>query len=166
MAFAPLAALTTRKKGPKIAILVGVVVQIISFLALFFNRSNTISITEDSLLLGVGNSFSMVGLTNMVVMITPQEKMGISTGMNQLFRNVGSVIAPAIAGVLETGYQQAVMVGELPFRLGSLNVIPMFAYFPSATAFDLIYITGIIVAVFTLAMVMLLKPVKIGGNEK
>lgn len=166
MAFAPLAALTTRKKGPKISILIGVVVQIISFLALFFNRSNTVSITEDSLLLGVGNSFSMVGLTNMVVMITPQDKMGISTGMNQLFRNVGSVIAPAIAGVLETGYQQAIMVGALPFRLGPLNVIPIFAYFPSAMAFDLIYITGIIVAAFTFAMVMLLKPIKIGGNEK
>jgi len=166
MAFAPLAAFTTRKKGPKISIMLGVLIQIISFLALFFNRSNALSITEDSLLLGVGSSFSMVGLTNMIVMITPQDKMGISTGMNQLFRNVGSVISPAIAGVLETGYQQAVTVGALPYKLGSLNILPMFSFFPSSTAFDLIYITGISVASFTLIMVFLLKPIKIGGNEK
>ncbi|MGC8663584.1 MAG: MFS transporter [Thermoplasmata archaeon] len=166
MAFAPLAALTTRKKGPKISIMLGVIIQILSFLALFFNRVNTLSITEDSLLLGVGSSFSMVGITNMIVMITPQEKMGISTGMNQLFRNVGSVIAPAIAGVLETGYQQAVTVGAMPFKFGSLSIIPMFEFFPSSTAFDLIYTTGIIVAVFTLILAILLKGVKIGGNEK
>ncbi|MDP8011749.1 MAG: MFS transporter [Thermoplasmata archaeon] len=166
MAFAPLAALTTRRMGPKVSIMFGVIIQILSFLALFFNRSDAISITEDSLLLGVGSSFSMVGITNMIVMITPQEKMGISTGMNQLFRNVGSVIAPAIAGVLETGYEQAVTVGALPFKFGSLNIIPMFEFFPSSTAFDLIYITGIIVAVFTLILVLLLKGIKVGGNGK
>ncbi|MBD6955503.1 MAG: MFS transporter [Thermoplasmata archaeon] len=163
MIFAPVAALATRKRGPRFSIFVGVIVQIISFLALYFNRSDVFSITEDSLLLGVGNSFTMVGIINMLVAVTPQEKMGISTGMNQLFRNVGSVIAPAIAGVIETGYQQAVLMGVLPIKFSSLSMIPLFGFYPSQQAFDLIYITGITVAFITLFLVSLLKKVNIGG---
>ncbi len=105
----------------------------------------------------------MVGIINMLVAVTPQEKMGISTGMNQLFRNVGSVIAPAIAGVIETGYQQAVLLGVLPIKFSSLSMIPLFGFYPSQQAFDLIYITGITVAFITLFLVSLLKKVNIGG---
>ena len=164
MVFAPVAALTVRKKGPKFTIFIGIIIQMVSFLALYFNRSDAISITEDSLLLGVGQSFTMVGIINMLVSISPPEKMGISTGMNQLFRNVGSVIAPAIAGVIETGYEQAVIVGEIPKSYYGLPYLPIFGFFPSQEAFDLIYITGILVAFITLIMVSLLKKIKIGGE--
>ncbi|MGC8992115.1 MAG: hypothetical protein ACP5JE_00935 [Thermoplasmata archaeon] len=145
--------------------MIGITVQLISFFALYFNRSSVISITEDSLLLGAGASFSMVGITNILIAITPEDKIGISMGMNQLFRNVGSVIAPAIAGVLETGYQIGIIVGEYPGRFGDLNFIPYIAYFPSNEAFDLIYITGIIVALINLSLTLLLKDIKIGGEK-
>ncbi|MGC8995618.1 MAG: MFS transporter [Thermoplasmata archaeon] len=163
--FAPIAAFITKKYGPKYSILIGITVQLISFFALYFNRSSVISITEDSLLLGAGASFSMVGITNILIAITPEDKIGISMGMNQLFRNVGSVIAPAIAGVLETGYQIGIIVGEYPGRFGDLNFIPYIAYFPSNEAFDLIYITGIIVALINLSLTLLLKDIKIGGEK-
>ncbi|MGC8584530.1 MAG: MFS transporter [Thermoplasmata archaeon] len=163
IAFAPIAAFITKKYGPKYSILIGITVQLMSFLALYFNRSSVYSITEDSLLLGAGSSFSMVGLTNILISITPEDKIGISMGMNQLFRNVGSVIAPAIAGVLETGYEMGVIVGEFPGKMGDVTFIPYIMYFPSSEAFDLIYITGILVALITLSLAILLKNIKIGG---
>ncbi len=164
MASAPFAGLLIQKKGPKFTVIVGIFLQIIAFMALFFNRGDAFAITEDSSLLGLSIPFTMVGIINILVRETPEDKVGVSTGMNQFFRNFGSTIAPAIAGVVEVSYQQGVMLGLIPGK-GSIPYIPMIQYFPSNESFSFIYIIGIIFLLITLAFTLALKNINFKAKE-
>ncbi len=149
MALAPVGALVTRIKGPKVTILISTVFLFIAYFGLYYNRASPLAILEDATVMGIGLSFTFVGIINMLLVSTPREESGASTGMNVVFRNIGSTIAPAISGVLETMYVTNVIVG-------SYHNVPIYASFPSYTAFSYIYIVGIgfiaVSLIFTLFM--------------
>jgi MFS family permease len=149
MALAPVGALVTRIKGPKVTILISTVFLFIAYFGLYYNRATSLAILEDATVMGIGLSFTFVGIINMLLVSTPKEESGASTGMNVVFRNIGSTIAPAISGVLETMYVTNVIVG-------SYHNVPIYASFPSYTAFSYIYIVGIgfiaVSLIFTLFM--------------
>lgn len=148
MAFAPLSAKVTKTRGPKITILIGTIVLFLSYVGLYFYRSSPLAIAEDATLMGVGLSFIFVGVINILLVSTPRSESGASTGMNVVFRNIGSSIAPAVSGVFETIYVTGV-VFHTP--LG-----PITENFPSHQAFSYVYLTGMaflaISVVFTLLM--------------
>jgi len=164
MVTAPFAGFLTQKKGPRFTLLVGIFLQIMAFIALYFNRGDAFAITEDSTILGLSMPFAMVGIINILVRETPEDKVGVSTGMNQFFRNFGSTIAPAIAGVIEVSYQQGVILGLIPGN-GSIPYIPMIQYFPSNESFSYIYIIGIIFLLITLAFTLALKNINFKAKE-
>ena len=148
MAFAPLSAKVTKTKGPKITILIGTIVLFLSYVGLYLYRSSPLAIAEDATLMGVGLSFIFVGVINILLVSTPRSESGASTGMNVVFRNIGSSIAPAVSGVFETIYVTGV-VFHTP--LG-----PITENFPSHQAFSYVYLTGMaflaVSVVFTLLM--------------
>ena len=156
MIFAPLSARVTNTRGPKVTILIGGIVLFMSYLALLFNRQTSISILEDTTLLGISLSFVFVGVINILLVSTPQKDAGVSTGMNVVFRNIGSAIAPAIGGVLETTYVIPVLLGTFNYPVAGLSYFPIFETFPSSQAFDYIYIVGLgflaVMVVLTLFM--------------
>ncbi len=156
MVFAPLSARVTNTRGPKVTILIGAIVLLLSYFALLFNRQTSISILEDTTLLGISLSFVFVGVINILLISTPQKDAGVSTGMNVVFRNIGSAIAPAIGGVLETTFVIPVLLGTYNYPVGGLPFFPIFETFPSSQAFDYIYIVGLgflaIMVILTLFM--------------
>lgn len=156
MGFAPLSALVTRNRGPKTAIMIGNVLIFVAFIGFYFNRASVTAVLENATVVGVGMSFVFVGVINILLLSTPQSEAGASTGMNVVFRNIGSAIAPAVGGVLETTFVQYAIVGYYPGSIAGLPFIPLFYSFPSALSFNNIYIVGMgflaVSLIFTLMM--------------
>ena len=165
MAFAPVGAKVTTEKGPKVTIIIGSAILFLAYLGLYFNRANELSIAEDAAILGLGMSFIFVGVINILLLSTPPEKSGEATGMNVVFRNIGTSLAPALGGVFETAYVMKAMVGFVPVQYGSLPFIPVFVSFPSTHAFDLIYITGMLFLVASIIFTLLMKNIVVKKVE-
>jgi predicted MFS family arabinose efflux permease len=159
MVFAPLSALITKRRGPKLTILIGTLVLFVSYLGLYFNRGSPIAITEDATIMGIGLSFIFVGVINMLLISTPRNEAGASTGMNVVFRNIGSAIAPAIGGVIETTYVSSVIVGKTP--LGT----PIYASLPSSAAFSYIYIIGMVFLAISVIFTLMMKKIVMNGQK-
>lgn len=164
MVFAPLSARITTVKGPKISILLGSVILFISYLALLFNRQTTISILEDATILGISLSFIFVGVINILLVSTPPGDAGVSTGMNTVFRNIGTSIAPAIGGVIETSYTLPVMVGFLDLKTHGLPFLPIFGNFPYSLSFEYIYLVGMVFLAMTVLFALYMKNITFGKN--
>ncbi len=159
--FAPIGALVVRKYGPKLSILIGTAIMLAAFILLYFNRADVTSITEDAIFIGSGTSFVFVGIINMIIISTPRDSTGMVTGMNTVFRNIGSTMSPAIAGVLETQYVIPAMVGYIPEPLGNIPFTPIYSTFPSNIAFDYIYVIGFITLLVSLFFTFSMKSVRV-----
>lgn len=157
MVFAPLSAAITNRRGPKVTILIGGIVLFLSYLALLFNRQTTISILEDTTLLGISLSFIFVGVINILLISTPPKEAGVSTGMNVVFRNIGSSIAPAIGGVLESTFVMPVLLGVYNYPVMGLPFFPIFETFPSSSAYDYIYIIGLVFLSIMVILTLFMK---------
>ncbi len=166
MAFAPVGAKVTTEKGPKVTIIIGTIILFFAYLGLYFNRANELSIAEDAAIVGLGMSFIFVGVINILLLSTPPDKSGEATGMNVVFRNIGTSVAPAIGGALETAFVMNAMVGYVPISYGSLPFVPIFVEFPSSQAFDMIYITGMLFLVASIIFTLLMKNIVVKKVEE
>lgn len=61
---------------------------------------------------GIGMALAMVSFINVVGMAAPKEDFGVASGMNSLFRIVGSSIGPVLASTVMAGYT---VVVTMPF---------------------------------------------------
>ncbi|MEM0155043.1 MAG: MFS transporter [Thermoplasmataceae archaeon] len=158
MLFAPLSALVTKARGPKISILIGTIVLFAAYVGLYLYRSTVLNITEEAVIMGIGLSFIFVGVINILLVSTPSKESGASTGMNVVFRNIGSSIAPAISGVLETMYVMPVTIQTVQ---GSYVRM-----FPSSQAFSYVYLIGMVFLLVSVFFTLLMKNVilKDGGK--
>jgi MFS family permease len=161
MGFAPVSALVTRNRGPKTSILIGNSLIFVAFIAFYFNRASVTAILENATLVGVGMSFVFVGVINILLLSTPQSEAGASTGMNVVFRNIGSAIAPAVGGVLETTFVQYAIVAYMPGKIAGLSFIPLFEKFPSAEAFNNVYLVGIGFLIASIISAVMMKNIVI-----
>lgn len=166
MAFAPLAAMTTTRRGPKVAIIIGLIILLFSYLGLYFNRSSILAILEDSAVMGMGISFIFVGIINILLISVPRDRSGESTGMNVVFRNIGTSLAPAIGGVMETMFVTYTIVGAVPANFYGLPVIPVLESFPSSEAYDAIYMIGMAFVIVAMFLSIFMKNVIVGGERK
>ncbi len=154
MVFAPVAAKIIRAKGPKLSIFLGLSVDFIGFLLLYSYRASVMEILVDTMFVGAGISLMLVGIINALLISTPRESAGEATGMNTVFRDIGMAIAPAVGGVLETMYTVPVVVGA---GISHGVQYKITHNFPDGTAFDYIYMVGIIFVVIGFAFTALIK---------
>jgi MFS family permease len=139
---------------------VGSILLFTAFLALYYNRGSAMSALEDIILMGFGLSFIFVGVINILIVSSPASEAGVSTGMNVVFRNIGSAIASAIAGVYMTLYSV-----NVPVSLTKTVSIP------TSEAYDHVYLIGMLFLVISLVFTLLMKnavmvPDKSGIKEK
>ncbi len=154
MVFAPVAAKIIKARGPKLSIFLGLSTDLIGFLMLYSYRASVTEILVDTMFVGAGISLMLVGIINALLISTPKENAGEATGMNTVFRDIGMAIAPAVGGVLETMYTVPVVVG-----IGISNGVQykITHNFPDGTAFDYIYLIGIIFVVIGFIFTALIK---------
>ncbi len=154
MVFAPVAAKVIKKRGPRLAILIGLTVDFIGFVLLFSFRSNIPEILLDTMFVGSGISMMLVGIINVLLISTPKENAGEATGINTVFRDIGMSIAPAVGGALETMYAIPIIVGQIDVHGVMVKIT---SKFPDSTAYNYIYLIGVIFVVFGFIFTLLIK---------
>ncbi|AAT43944.1 MFS transporter [Picrophilus oshimae] len=147
MIFAPVAARVTTVRGPRLSIYIGLAINFFGFLLLLMARSSVIDILFDSMFVGAGISFMLVGIINVLLRSVPKERSGEATGMNTVFRDIGMSIAPAVGGAFETMYSIPVMLSAIPVNYAGLPLMPIYESFPAPTAYNFIYLIGILFVV-------------------
>jgi MFS family permease len=101
----------------------------------------TISVTLT--IISVGLSFAIVGCFNIILMSSPQKVEGISLGMTVLLMLVGNSLGPSLAGMYQQMYRDTI-----PKLSGS---------FPSAQAYDQIFLTAALLSVVSVFLVIVLR---------
>ena len=96
----PTAGFLVKKRGPKWPLTFGMIIGIAGFLCMYNWHSTQMEIMIGISIMGSGLAFAMVSSINIIIVCTPKEETGISTGMNMIIRTSGSVVGPAVAAVI------------------------------------------------------------------
>ena len=83
----------------------------------------------------------------MIILATPVESMGISTGTTSLIRIIGSAIGPAIAGMFMQSQQQLL-------KINGTMTTTIFQFFPTGQAYNSIFLIATILSVLSIALAM------------
>ncbi|MCI4322038.1 MAG: MFS transporter, partial [Thermoplasmata archaeon] len=128
--FGPFLGRAVGRQGPKPVMALGFGLSAIGAIALIFVNRALIDLAILPILLLVGNVAVLISMTNAIVLTADRRELGIQTGMNQTFRNLGSSIAPVlvttILGSFEATYFIATPGGPVAFRgyaLGGFEVV-------------------------------------------
>ncbi|HLY77462.1 MAG TPA: MFS transporter, partial [Thermoplasmata archaeon] len=90
--------------GPRPVMLAGFVLIIVGALGLWgFNRS-TLEVALFGVPVMVGNVAVLISMTNVIVLSVDPRTVGIQTGMNQMFRNLGSAVGPVLVTSILASY--------------------------------------------------------------
>ncbi|HEV2193353.1 MAG TPA: MFS transporter [Nitrosopumilaceae archaeon] len=111
-----------------------------SILAFHFTES-MISVTLT--IISVGLSFAIVGCFNIILMSSPQKVQGISLGMTVLLMLVGNSLGPSLAGMYQQMYRD--------------TISKLSGSFPSAQAYDQIFLTAALLSVVSVFLVIVLR---------
>ena len=107
-------------RGPKPVMLLGFGIASIGAVVLVFVNRAIIDLTLFPILLLVGNVAVLISMTNAIVLTADRRELGIQTGMNQTFRNLGSTIAPVLVTTIlasfEATYFAATPFGPVAYR--------------------------------------------------
>ena len=141
----PLVGVIITKIGQTTPLVIGTIAMSLGFFLLFFIRPNEFYISSYLVIISIGISLTNVSSTNIVMMQSSFKQIGISLGISNLLRIIGSSIGPTIAGLF--------MQTHL-FPINSHD--NQFHYFPSSSAYDLIFGTMLGLSLSALCISLLL----------
>ena len=114
LAFGPLWGRWVAARGPKPVMLVGFAIMAFGALGLVLFHANVYELTLITIPALVGNVAVLIAMTNVIVLSSPPKELGIQTGMNQTFRNLGSAVGPVIAATVTAVFTTAYVVARPP----------------------------------------------------
>jgi MFS family permease len=114
LAFAPLWGRWVAAKGPKPVMLVGFAIMGLGALGLVVWHSTILELMVLTIPTLVGNVAVLIAMSNIIVLSVPREELGIQTGMNQTFRNLGSAVGPVIAATVTATFTARLLVAPPP----------------------------------------------------
>lgn len=135
----PLIGRVMRRTGPKPIIMLGTALLAIGLSVFLTDRSSIIGLIISGIGAWTGLVSIFVPVTNMVAMAMPSERRAIGLGTNMMLRSVGGSIGPAFAASVMTVYSGSAIVSA-----GSSLDLPVTQSFPTAPAFDLLMIVGLV----------------------
>jgi MFS family permease len=91
-------------RGPKPVMMIGFGVMAIGGLGLVIFNANYWELMLFAIPALVGNVACLIAMSNIIVLSVSPKELGIQTGMNQTFRNVGSAVGPVIAATVTAAY--------------------------------------------------------------
>jgi MFS family permease len=143
--FGPTSGFIVSKMGSKTPMIAGTIITTIGFFAIYALHSTQLLVSIDLAIVSIGLSFAAVGVMNTIILATPAQSMGISTGMTSLIRIIGSAIGPAIAGTFMQSQQQI------------LKISGTTAAFPSGGAYNLIFLTAAILSASSIGFAIMIR---------
>jgi MFS family permease len=90
--------------GPKPIMILGFVLIAIGALGLIGFHANEYQVAVLAIPIMVGNVAVLIAMTNVIVLSVDPKTMGVQTGMNQTFRNLGSAIGPVLVTSILASY--------------------------------------------------------------
>lgn len=126
--------------------LAGTVISTVGFLILFMYHSTEAMVTSGLTILAAGLSLSITGGFNVIIVSVPREMTGIALGMTLLLNLVGMSLGPAVSGELQQTNQ------------GSVPGVP--GTFPTANAYNLIFLMAGIVSMTALILALIVGRTK------
>lgn len=128
------------KVGNTRLLLMGTVVSTIGFFTLFAFHSSETTVSAGLAIIAAGLSLSIAGAFNVILLSVPMQVTGIALGMAVLLNLVGMSVGPSLAGVLQEMNQ------------GTVQGVP--GLYPTANAYNLIFITAALVSLASVAMAL------------
>lgn len=151
--FGPTSGFIVSKMGSKTPMIAGTIITTIGFFAIYALHSTQLLVSIDLAIVSIGLSFAAVGVMNTIILTTPAQSMGISTGMTSLIRIIGSAIGPAIAGTFMQSQQQI------------LKISGTTAAFPSGGAYNLIFLTAAILSASSIGFAIMIRRNRTNNNN-
>jgi len=90
--------------GPKPVMVLGFLLIIAGALGLIAFDRTALEVAVISIPIMVGNVAVLVSMTNVIVLSVDPKTMGVQTGMNQTFRNLGSAVGPVLVTSILASY--------------------------------------------------------------
>jgi MFS family permease len=128
LAFAPLWGRWVARQGPKPVMLGGFAVMTLGAGGLLAFHGSVVEVILFAIPALVGNVACLIAMSNIIVLSVSPRELGIQTGMNQTFRNLGSAVGPVLAAAVTGIFTKEVLVGPGTYRS-----------FPSNTGFVLLF---------------------------
>ena len=132
LAFGPLWGRLVGAWGPKPVMILGFAVMGSGALGLAFLHTTILELTLFTIPALVGNVAVLIAMSNIIVLSVSPRELGIQTGMNQTFRNLGSAVGPVLAATITASYTAQVLVTRPP-------VPAIFASVPAITGFVVLF---------------------------
>lgn len=136
LAFGPLWGRWVGANGPKPVMIVGFAIMAAGAAALVAFHASYWELMLFTIPTLVGNVAVLIAMSNLIVLSVKPQELGIQTGMNQTFRNLGSAVGPVIVAALTALYVQTIPIGGTPVKL------------PTITGFELVFaLTAVVAAI-------------------
>ena len=135
LVLAPLWGRWVAARGPKPVMLAGFAIMGLGGLSLVFFNANYWEVMLLTIPTLVGNVAVLIAMSNIIVLSVSQEELGIQTGMNQTFRNLGSALGPVIVATVTASFVTTITV-LVPYH-GTLVPYPVPTY--SIVGFQLVF---------------------------
>ncbi|HZD33815.1 MAG TPA: MFS transporter [Nitrososphaeraceae archaeon] len=143
--FGPTSGFIISKWGSLKPIVSGTIITTAGFTGLLLFHSTEILVSANLAILSTGLSLTSVGAMNVIILATPRQFTGISLGMTLLMRIIGAAIGPALAGMYMQTHQSL------------LNIDGVLQYFPSASSYDLIFLSAVAFSVISIVLAIILR---------
>ena len=133
------------RTGPKPILVIGSSILGAGLLFFILNRSTTAFLAADLFVSLFGVVCILVPLVNMLAISLPRENVAVGLGVNTMLRNLGGAIGPVLATTIMASYTVVVQIGGQSVT------------FPTATAFNIIFGVGMVLAVLVLVISLATK---------
>ena len=148
--FGPTSGIIISRMGSLKPIILGTIITSISFLFMLFFHTEIYYISVALAVFATGLSFTAIGAMNIIILFTPSNYIGTSTGLSVLIRILGSSVGPVIAALYMQFNQSHIAINDSYF-------------YPSSYSFDLIFLTATLVSLCSIVLAVYLKRIT---NEK
>ena len=146
MIVAPIAGRVIVNVGARNLTIIGSLIAIIGLLMLTYTSFYGLSYVIGSMsILAAGISMVNVAVINILVFSVGRRNMGLATGLNSVFRNIGGAWGPAVAGSLMSMYQASVLISLKP--LFWITLPAKFSYQLMFIVTAVLYVMAIIIIV-------------------
>jgi MFS family permease len=133
-----------RKLNTKLLI-PSMVIMSVSFLLVTIFHDTSADVTASLFLFGIGAALLPVTLINIIIALTPRDLTGISSAATSDMRIIGGAIGPVIAIVIISSIL-------IPIEVDGTT-----GQYPSPTAFNIVFIVGLVLAVVATILVVLMR---------
>jgi MFS family permease len=123
--------------------IIGCVISTVGFILLFIHHSTEFIIAVELSVIAIGLSFAEIGAFNIVLVSTPLHLSGTSLGITMLLFLIGMSVGPAISGIYLESFKSSIKGID--------------GYYPSAFSYDMIFLTAVIISIFSITLSILVK---------